>query len=48
MDAIVGQNQSPNEEGIILLEGDTIEQSLQLEIIGIDGSSSSNEWTTKQ
>jgi hypothetical protein len=29
MDAIVGQNQSPNEEGIILLEGDTIEQSYE-------------------
>jgi hypothetical protein len=31
-----------------LLEGDAIEQSLQPEIIGIDGSSSSNEWTTDQ
>jgi hypothetical protein len=31
-----------------LLEGDVIKQSLQLKIIGIDGSSSSNEWTTNQ
>jgi hypothetical protein len=46
MDAIVGQNQSPREDGTILMEGDVIEQSLQLEIIGIDGSSSNNKWTT--
>jgi hypothetical protein len=26
MDAIIGQNQSPSEEGTILLEGDVIEQ----------------------
>ncbi len=48
MDAIVGQNQSPSEKGIILLEGDVIEQSLQPEIIGIDGSSSSKKWTIDQ
>jgi hypothetical protein len=37
VDAIMGQNQSSNEESRILLEGDAIEQSLQLEIIGING-----------
>jgi hypothetical protein len=31
-----------------LLEGDVIEQSLQPKIIGIDGSSSNNEWTIDQ